>query len=189
MTFVFCLEKAGKNTGYFLYTSNSRLFAEYAGCLKSSGWSVTSGCVPNKLKVIQIKRESIVFYDSLSYVKSSPSFRTFRQRRTVTSKDIKKGERRKEKGESFREAWGIRCSVIGVRCSVLDAVIKCGRKTDYRIQFSYMTRSSSRFLNARPTTSGLRSRRIFSRSRWPMARVSAGCLRHHCSLKVISLRV
>jgi hypothetical protein len=81
VTFVFCLEKAGKNSGYFPDTYSSRLFAEYVGCLKSFGWSVTSGRVPNKLKANQIKRESIVFYDSLFFVNTSPGFRTFRQRR------------------------------------------------------------------------------------------------------------
>jgi hypothetical protein len=65
--------------------------AENLQSLKSFGWSVTLGQVPNNLKVNQIKRESIAFYDSLFYVNTSPSFRTFRQRRIATSKDIKKG--------------------------------------------------------------------------------------------------
>jgi hypothetical protein len=76
VTFVFCLEKAGKNKEYFPDTYSSRLFAEYVGCLKSFGWSVTSDRVPNKFKVNQINRESVAFYDSLSYVNTSPSFRT-----------------------------------------------------------------------------------------------------------------
>jgi len=48
--------------------------ASFPDFRNSFGWSVTLDQVPNKLKVNQIKRESVAFYDSLFYVNTSPGF-------------------------------------------------------------------------------------------------------------------